>query len=340
MPLYTEILDHVGGNPKAAGDLHETIWEKLLRREDPRFHNVRVTRGDGGIDGFILKDPVLGSASVFQAKFYDSISSDKHKTSIVEAFVRAHSHKFRVVDWFLLLPVAISHKELDWLIAGGLKEEAKKKIAEDRYSFVDNCGISVKVESHLQDLCIRHIDIVSEHLPKSSLALSVSLAEERDRANHLQIEIADRLRIINQGMIRQRQVDLERAYNALLILNQGWGDHYGMLKYAKRNRMDLAKVEQLAAELESFSERRFDHALIAEGMCEGSLSAVTGIYNSARMLRSLVVQSQIKSSIEPEMWAHLDKLVSDINDLQRTIGEVLRTLTMRSVPNKTLHQTV
>jgi hypothetical protein len=56
-------VDQAGDDLRKAGDVHEDLWNRLLSREDPRFHNVRVARGDGGIDGFVLKDPLFGHAS-------------------------------------------------------------------------------------------------------------------------------------------------------------------------------------------------------------------------------------------------------------------------------------
>ncbi|MFH0728778.1 MAG: hypothetical protein V2B19_20890 [Pseudomonadota bacterium] len=326
MSLYEDILNQTYGNRKAAGDLHELLWEQLLRREEPRFHNVRVTRGDGGIDGFVLRDPVLGSASVFQAKFYSDISSEEHCKNIVEAFARAHSHKFIVVDWCLLLPVTISHKELNWLIGGDLREKAKGLVAKERHQYIDACAISYQLESHLQNLCIRHLDVSAQFLPKSSLALIEKFEKERTRADFLQTEIADRLRIINQGLIRQRQIEFERAYNALRVLNQGWANHTGMLNLLMRDKIGPDKVEQFAAELEAFAERRIDQALIAEGLCSEIGRIVTNIYQAARRLRADAIHTQLNGDRAEQIWKQIKVLISDISNMQRIVGEVLANL--------------
>jgi hypothetical protein len=71
--VYRAIQEHAPDNsPVAAGNLHEEIWKDLLRRADPRFRNVKVTRGDGGMDGIQFLDPATGEARIFQAKFFAS----------------------------------------------------------------------------------------------------------------------------------------------------------------------------------------------------------------------------------------------------------------------------
>jgi hypothetical protein len=113
--VYQAILEHApNGTYTAAGDLHEAIWTDLLRRSDPKVHNVRVTRGDGGIDGVGFQDPVTGEARVYQAKFFQDLSDDKdaHKKAVVEAFVRAHCHPFACTSWVRGGPGDVDHQRL------------------------------------------------------------------------------------------------------------------------------------------------------------------------------------------------------------------------------------
>lgn len=325
MTIYGEILEQAGGEAVAAGFIHEKLWERLLRREDPRFHNVRITRGDGGIDGVILKDPVLGRVTVFQAKFFTDLSKKDHRDAVVKAFGKAHGHDFLVVEWKLLLPITVSHQDLNWLYGGGLKKKAVELFGASSEDRIITCGVECYGETHLEDLCSRHLDIVLEVLPKSGLAFAAKLDEERARASYLQLEIVDRLRIINQEQIRQRQVDRERACNALLVLNQGWANHVGILELEERGGKDVKQAEKIATDLERFAERRVDHALMAEGLCPGIGKKMAAIYQATRMLRATAVQAQVSGHSEYEVWNDAAEVIALVKALQREIGGFLLT---------------
>jgi len=320
MAIYDDILNQAGGNHKAAGDLHELLWERLLRREDPRFHNVRITRGDGGIDGFVLQDPMLATATVFQAKFFSDISSDEHRAAIQKAFSTAHDHTFRVVDWILLLPIAISHGDLNWLVGETLKTAAKAVLDSRKHRNIDACIINYRIASHLEDLCRRHLDVVAELLPASTQALLQQIATERNRADALQVEIADRLRLLNDEAIRQRQVEVHRVRSALRLLYQGWGNHIVTLEQAKQLNWDAYTIEHKAADLERFAELRTSQALAIEGLYSDINEQIGAVYRSARMLRASAVQAQIDPQHTLQMKAELNALISAVRELSRSIG--------------------
>lgn len=121
--LHTTIMSEVSSNAVSAGNLHQELWLDLLRRTDPELHNVRVTRGDGGLDGVGFQDPTTGDAVVYQAKFYPHFKDRGRRDEILEAFFRAHLHNFKCRKWFLLVPCELSHADLNWL-AKTLRHEA------------------------------------------------------------------------------------------------------------------------------------------------------------------------------------------------------------------------
>jgi hypothetical protein len=43
MNIYDAILEEANGSSLQGGHLHEELWNRLLRLEDARHHNVRVT---------------------------------------------------------------------------------------------------------------------------------------------------------------------------------------------------------------------------------------------------------------------------------------------------------
>jgi hypothetical protein len=221
--IYNYILEHADNNPRAAGDLHEKIWGALLHRSDPGFHNVRLTRGDGGIDGIVFTDPVNGEAKVYQAKFYKDLNKPDHKKAIVDSFITAHGHSFPCVEWVLLFPRLLSSEDLGWLM-GDMKRELliELKNDPDLKRKIDPCAISFQDAQDLGCLIFQHLDIAAKYLPDSALALAEQLKTEREARTVEQVEMHRLLRSLNEEAIRKHEIDTLRAKAALHVLIQGW----------------------------------------------------------------------------------------------------------------------
>lgn len=174
-------------------------------------------------------------------------------------------------------------------------------------------------------MCARHLDIPSEILPKSSLALIKQLTEARDRADFLEKETVNYLRLINREQIRQRQIEAFSSLSSLKVLYQGWADHTGMLDLVRRRKGSVLQIEKAAKELELFSERRTSQAITAEAICPGISERITNIYQKSRLLVSTSIQLQISNDkdLTSSMWKIVDELVNDIRELQAISGTAI-----------------
>jgi hypothetical protein len=330
--IYQAILEHApSGTYTAAGNLHEAIWTDLLRRSDPRVHNVRVTRGDGGLDGVGFQDPVTGDARVYQAKFFQDLSDDKdaHKKAVVDAFVRAHCHPFSCSSWVLLFPRQLSHTELGWLM-GALKTEAISFAATFKGAHaqvqqrIQGCAIEYRDATDLVDLLTSHLDIAAKHLPKSHLALSAELQKEREGRAHDRAELARNLQVLSDEAIRTHQADARRAKAALSILNQGWANLTGTLQLALVDqRLTKTQIQEVAGLIEAHATSRAVHAYSCEGLAPGISELVAEINYQARVLKQVTVMKDLGlADVEGE--AVVAKRVLDkIQELQRRIGDVV-----------------
>lgn len=337
MSIYEMILANAPKRiHRVAGDLHEAIWEELLRAEDPSFHNVRLTRGDGGIDGIVFCDPKYGGNTIFQAKFFKDINTTSHKKAVIKSFVEAHKHAFECNQWILLIPFDMSHKELSWLM-GTMKIEAKKQLPKSihRHKIVDSCRILYKDESQMLTMLRNNLDIAYRHLPRSALALEKIVEIERERADKLEKEIADRLREIQKEAIRNREVETRRAVAFLKILNQGWANYLGMLEHglitvrrSQPNGTEKAsfEIEEFAKGLEIFTRQKIDEASATEGLVNGISDLVAGILINSRQLTFVAINYQDETNWPDTVDKAMRDIKSNINDLKIRIGKVLINL--------------
>jgi hypothetical protein len=331
--VYQAILEHApNGTYTSAGDLHEAIWTDLLRRSDPKVHNVRVTRGDGGLDGVGFQDPVTGEARVYQAKFFQDLSDDKdaHKKAVVEAFVRAHCHPFTCTSWVLLFPRQLSHTELGWLMSN-LKTDAIafattfKGAHAQVQQRVQACAIEYLDASDLVDLLTSHLDIAAKHLPKSHLALSAELQKEREGRAHDRAELARNLQVLSDEAIRSHQADARRAKAALSILNQGWANLTGTLQLALvDSRLTGAQIHDVAGLIEEHATSRAVHAYSCEGLVPGISELVAEINYQARLLKQVSVIKDIGMADAEGEAVVAKRVLNKIQELQWRIGDVVK----------------
>lgn len=331
--IYNLILEHAPNSTyPSAGDLHEALWVALLRRSDPRVHNVRVTRGDGGLDGVAFQDPVLGEARVYQAKFYEHLNDKKctHRAAIADAFVRAHNHPFVCTSWVLVLPRMLSHTDLGWL-TGTMKKDAvglassMKSIRSDIVTRIDACAIEYLDGTDLEDLLYANLDIAAKYLPNCHLALMKQLEDERTARAKEHAEVSQLLRVMNDETIRSHQADARRAKAALVILNQGWANLLGMLQMGIVGNQGLADatMHQIAEQVEQHAVSRAAHAYQCEGLAPGASQLVAEINYQSRLLQQMAIVKTIGLADvdgEPDV---AKRIIDRINDLQRLVGDVL-----------------
>lgn len=326
--VYEAILAQApNGAYTAAGDLHEAIWIDLLRRSDPKVHNVRVTRGDGGLDGVGFQDPVSGEARVYQAKFFKDVSDDGHKKAVVEAFVRAQSHPFTCTSWVLLYPRLFSHTELGWVM-GELKKEAFNFVPTVNWAHanaiprIKACAVEYRDATDLVDLLTSYLDIAATHLPQSHLALSAELKKEREGRDHERAQFARNLQVLTDEAIRAHQADTRRAKAALSILNQGWTDLTTTLKLALVDRRLGPQIQKIASLIEEHATSRSVHAYSCEGLVPGISVRVAEINYQARVLKQVAVVSEVGLSDAEGEAVVAKRLLDKIQELQRHIGEI------------------
>jgi hypothetical protein len=333
---YHQIIEQhaAGGTSTAAGDLHEELWDSLLRREEPRFHNVRVTRGDGGIDGIAFIDPVNATCHVYQAKFYPELKDEKgtRKAAIVDAFIKALKHSFECVQWTLLLPRELSHADLNWLTVDLRKEaldalngEASPNAAA--ITRAQSCAIEFKDGKDLDRMLRANLDVAGRLLPESHLALLEQVNKERSERDRDRAELAERLAILKDEAIRNHAADSRRARAALSILNQGWANLTGMLQRAIADpRLVASKLDDIAGQVEQHAIGRATHAYACEGLVPGISQMVAEINYQSRVLQQVSIMKDIGMADTDGTDAIARKIIDAIGDLQRRIGEVSLSL--------------
>ena len=347
-----------GGSPAAAGNLHEDIWVELLRRSDPTVHNVRVTAGDGGIDGVGFQDPVTGEATVYQCKFFKELSPT-HREEITEAFVRACAHPFACNTWVLLLPRQLSAPDLGWVMSQlrndaralikELEAAAKLKLAAKGAAKVSagkakapklprinlhaatdqrvaGCAIRYREGQDLEDLLRDNLDVAGRYLPDSALALSDELAQERSKSDADRRNGWNLLRELRGEAIRAREVETRRARAAVGILNQGWGGMAERLRLmAVNERLPGANAAAVAVDVEALAGARSSVAFECEGLIAGVSDAVSQIYFEARMLQSVAGLRDLNMADGAGVKAAAIKLRGSIEGLQQKISAFTRT---------------
>lgn len=318
MDIYGAILEQAGGDARQGGDLHEQLWNRLLRREDPRHHNVRMSRGDHGIDGIALTDPVLGEVSIYQAKFFAELSDERRRKSVRESLLTAVQFPGKVSRWTLLLPIDPSAIEVAWIVSS-LKHEVASMLGTS--ASLHDLAIEYRTGEQLQDLCLRHLSDAAALLPDSMLALSQRLADATKRNEMLEREMIDRLRTLNEESVRTRRVESLRAGNALKVLNQGWADHIGLLDLYRRDQnARAADVATCAEQIETFSLARTREAFDAESLAPGVGGFVYQIYLRSRHVRSAAVQVQVAQAAGlPGPYAHMRDQLRDLLDRCREL---------------------
>ncbi len=319
MSTYDEILDATPGHePVAAGHLHEEIWVDLLRRETPDLHDVRVTRGDGGIDGIAWLDPLLNHAHIYQAKFFRDLD-EKHRQEVLKSFVSAHSHPYRCARWTLLVPFELSANELSWLRVS-LRAEAENALPT-KSKEMKTCVIDYKDSRDLSDLLQRHLDVAAQHLPASVGALQAQLDQAEKRTSYLEREVANRMADIQDGLIRDRAVQSRRAIVAVKVLNQGWANAKGDLQgLIGLNRVQPRTVRDVGGVLEGLAERRLREAYEVEGMIPGIAHDVGAIHMQARRLVGLASLLELGATTVEDVTEVISVAIKQILDLQQRIG--------------------
>lgn len=359
MDVHAEILNAAPNRTHvAAGDLHEEIWFELLKLEDPEFRNVRLTRGDGGIDGVTFLDPATGAAHVVQAKFFEDITDASHREAVASALLTAMRLSFPCPVWELLLPRQLSHTDLQWLMteakaaalavlddaaadalkAATSKGAAPKKItglqrkhAEERVRIearLKVCAVKYRDGDDLERLIFRHISIASSFLPNSSVALSAELEAERKRASAERNGQGAALEVLRQEAIRQRQVQARTAIAALTTLNQGWTNQLGSAQLLIGLQADLSAVTRMATDMEGFTERKLQQAIQAESLAPGVSSLVSAAHSRSRMLLQVAVVASVGADAEGALSSTIVSVISSIEAVQRCVGAAMR----RAIP--------
>lgn len=355
MNVYQEILDAApNGTHVSAGDLHEEIWFELLKLEDPTFHNVRLARGDGGIDGITFIDPTTGEAHIVQAKFFADLTDPARRSAVVSAFLTAHRLAFACSTWELLLPRQVSHHELQWLMVsmkmdalamldaehtaelakladkkGGTskKQSAQAQVFADERNKVEPrirlCSVKYRDGDDLERLMARQVSVAAAFLPSSKLTLEHDLARERKARVDDQRGYGEVLEVLRQDAIRQRQLDSRTALAALKMLNQGWTNHLGSAQRLIAMKSPPEQVELQAADTEEFTERKAQQAFEAEALVPGVSDLVHRAHYEARLLRQVAVVAGVGMAQDDACREHLGRLIDAIGGVQRAVGDAL-----------------
>ena len=322
MGIYEDIREHAPNTTfTSAGDLHEALWVALLRVGTPDLHNVRLARGDGGIDGIHFVDPLLGAAHIYQAKFYEKLD-EGHRPEVVKAFVAAHGHDFPCAGWTLLVPFHLSAPELNWLTIE-LRAEAIKA-APDASKAVAACSIDYMDDDDLHDLLKANLSVAAKYLPRSVLALTAQLEEERKKRGAMEAEVVSRLREVQSGLVRDRRVQTRQSLAAVKMLNQGWEDQVGTLRSLTFAKRSPDEVLLIAKELVRFCETRMREAYAAEGLVPGASELVSYIDQRGRVLQLAVVFTQLTKD-GAEIGVASD-IIDRIKDLQGRIARAMEIL--------------
>ena len=97
-----------------ARDIFERICTQLLHaRYGDKTHNIRVNRGDEGID--ILVGDFRTPIDNYQCKFFLDGIGDSQKSQIRESFKTAiNAQDYKMKKWILCVPCNLSAKEFKW----------------------------------------------------------------------------------------------------------------------------------------------------------------------------------------------------------------------------------
>jgi hypothetical protein len=350
--VYAAIQEHAANHSAtAAGDLHEEIWDAVLRRSDPRFHNARLTRDEGGVDGVAFLDPATGEARIYQAKFFEDLEEAEkpkkarkgapaaappqatsgpagHRGAVVDAFVRAHGNAFTCTSWVLLLPRALSQPDMSWLM-GTMKTEAisearrRKGLPAGADLRIAACAVEYLDGANLTALLAQQLDVAERHLPGSSLALMKQLEEERaarkmDRDDRTQLL----LRQLRDEAIRSHQADTRRARVALGMVNQGWANLTGQLGLALVDEKVAATVPVVAGLIESHAVTCAPHAHACEGLVPGASALVNGIRYQSRVLQQTSTLRRLGMAEAESEAAIASRIIEAIANLQDLVGHV------------------
>lgn len=329
MGIYDDILRNAPGQDHvAAGHLHEQLWETLLRRESPDLHNVRLGRGDGGIDGVEFMDPVLNTAHIYQAKFFSKLDED-HRPAVLNSFVTAHKHTFPCTRWTLLVPFEPSAPELNWLTVG-MRTEALTQLTDATHNArAAACEIRYKDSTDLEDLLKRNLPIAAQLLPDSVLALQDAIRAEREKSSNIDREVAARVRELHDSLIREREAQRRRALSAAAMLNQGWANHLftfqRLLVPADDAETHTAAIEAAAEQLVTFAETRMRDAYHADGLGVGLAELVSRIHNIGRKLHAVARPGLFQAATTPASYTNMMRaIVDDIKTLQQQLATILQ----------------
>lgn len=97
-----------------ARDVFEKICTQLLQaRYGENAHNIRVSRGDEGID--ILIGDFQSPIENYQCKYFMDGIGNSQKTQIKDSFSRAiHANDYSMSKWVLCVPCSLSASEFKW----------------------------------------------------------------------------------------------------------------------------------------------------------------------------------------------------------------------------------
>lgn len=351
MELYQDILESAPNKTyTSAGDLHEEIWIELLKREDSEIHNVRLSRGDCGIDGLRMIDPVLGTVHTYQAKFFPEIGNDeKKKKAITKSFISVHANPLLCEAWTLLVPFKFSAKEIFWLyrdmkptaieMLTKMHDEKTTNFKACTYDVqlrrIKKCQIKYMDLDNLLDLLRRHLDIGSKYLPESKLNLLYELEVEKDKNSALDRDSMAILRRIQEDNIRRRKSETQRAISAIKMLNQGWSNFYFQLKQYLRIDEKSDKLQDLGIDIEEFSRSKQFEAFESEGLLPGISDLLVTIHIQSRLLQQACFVEETHGLKQTHKIAN--KLINCISELQGQIGNFQRELYFQSKSSEGLY---
>ena len=97
-----------------AREVFEKICTHLLQAQyGEDAHNIRVSRGDAGID--ILVGDFQSPIDNYQCKYFIDGIGNSQKTQIKDSFERAiHAKDYSMRKWTLCVPCSLSSSEFKW----------------------------------------------------------------------------------------------------------------------------------------------------------------------------------------------------------------------------------
>lgn len=109
---FKSLHGNIAGAREAFEDACETLYRK--KHSDKHVSQVRVKRGDGGIDIFIGElgiEPI----TVIQCKFFLESFGSSQQSQIRESFGTAiNSDKYELKEWILCVPIVLDIDENSW----------------------------------------------------------------------------------------------------------------------------------------------------------------------------------------------------------------------------------